>query len=796
MSNNASIDLKANPEGVKAGVGEARKAVEKFAEDAEKYFKELGLTSEELEERLKSLRETLTGLAEENEVAAKSGTLLNAELATEGVLLAAGLGLLGKTAAALAVVTTGATLYKEALNSTSEKMTLLDKSLLGSKKLIEASGGDVEKLNAMLAAMGTTAEEQGIKVENAWGKVSKAGDKLFKQMFAGGKIQEETNSWFTKLSQSMRQGWDGFWEREAKNTEKDIDQLTALAKKARDVLARTVGNVLNFSSESGGFAADQDSIADEEKGAEEHRKSEEADKIAQLYKEQHKESIERQEELAKAKQETAAEEREDLEINGLYSIKLIEDRITANQKFQEQLVKENKLHLEIGEKTIATEEKLLARKKEFLAEQEDAERENLEAMLAADAALGNIEKGFKETAKAAYEANLPVIALNELLAVEETRLKELTKLNLLKTNEGITSLERVGNLRQQIHSRTMKDMQTEEDFQVAKLEREFDERVSAQNRLKAIEDSKRASSEQATLQILKAQGATEEVLHQAKMKMLDAELARALDAENDVEKQKDLVAKHEIDRDKLVSEAGLTEELKRYKLAEIGRNVSETKEDAQFKKKMAGLELDGASDKKLHDERMKHIDEEEKRELGKTKSDIEQAAVRAQAEKARIAEKTEFEIREMKRIKDLENDVKSGKISFAEGLAKSGLKPLSRKQVVANLKQRGKDKKEALADNKRTGQLKASVAAAGRRNDRDIAEGKKAETRKKAAAQAAKDKMKQLELVDKNLDRDAKGGGSENKSEDLLKELVAAAKTTNSNEDKMIKTMETAGGLA
>ena len=790
MSNNASIDLKANPEGVKAGVGEARKAVEKFAEDAEKYFKELGLTSEELEERLKSLRETLTRLAEENEVAAKSSTLLNAEMVTEGVLLAASLGLLGKTAAALSVVTTGVMLYGAALNTTTEKMELLDKSLIGSKKLIEESGGDVEKLNAMLAAMGTTAEEQGIKVENAWGKISKSGDKLFKQMFAGGKIQEETNSWFSKLGQSMQHGWDEFWTKQGDWVAGGVDALTKQAKNARDVLARAVGNLVPT------FGADQDQIADEEKGAEEHRKSEEADKVAQLYREQHKESIERQEELAKAKQETAAEEREDLEINGLYSIKLIEDRITANQKFQEQLVKENKLHLEIGEKTIATEEKLLARKKEFLAEQEDAERENLEATLAADAALGNIEKGFKETAKAAYEANLPVSALNELLAVEETRLKELTKLNLLKTNEGITSLERVGNLRQRIHSQTMKDMQTEEDFQVAILEREFDERVSAQNRLKAIEDSKRASSEQATLQILKAQGATEEVLHQAKMKMLDAELARALDAENDVEKQKDLVAKHEIDRDKLVSEAGLTEELKRYKLAEIGRNVSETKEDAQFKKKMAGLELDGASDKKLHDERMKHIDEEEKRELGKTKSDIEQAAVRAQAEKARIAEKTEFEIREMKRIKDLENDVKSGKISFAEGLAKSGLKPLSRKEVMANMKQRGKDKKEALADNKRTKQLKASVAAAGRRNDRDIAEGKKAETRKKAAAQAAKDKMKQLELVDKNLDRDAKGGGSENKSEDLLKELVAAAKTTNSNEDKMIKTMETAGGLA
>ena len=910
MSNNASIDLKANPEGVKVGVGEARKAVERFAEDAEKYFKELGLTTEELEERLKSLKETLTGLAEENEVVTKSSKLLTAENALFATEIAAGLGLLGPFAQALAAVKVGVDLTGAALDSTTKKFELLDKSLIGSKKLIEAAGGDVNKLNAMLASMGTTAEEQGIKVENAWDKVSKAGGKLGKQLFGGTKIQEETSSWFGKLGQSMQQGWDGFWEREAANTVKGIDKLTSLVKKGKDKVAGLLGNLPAWT----GMQSDATESRRQEKGEEDQRKAQEAEKLQSLYNEQHKESIAFENEIKKAKEDNRSDEAAAIELLGVTSMEEINRRLKNEESIRASLKETNKLTSEQGKESYARTAKLeeaskaisseyirqaeaardvakqaediedsFKKQKESIelnnatveelaekleesnaemrtaaanqAKEDEAKIEREQRILAlrakSDRATNNNDK--EDIGKAIVavateqekadkasqdrtqrngdlrqrmnQKELDAIKIEEQAidarySLEETRINEVDKATITRLKaEGISDKDLHGlklAMMQAEAERALKHADENKDKNQAEADRikingqlekdtikanadfalsEEMKVFKAKDRQHSVEESKLSSIAQANLQYLKAQGATEQVIHEQKLKMMDAELARALEANKTEEGDLDLIAKHEIDRAREVSDYQLTEDLKRYKLAEISRNVEETKSDAIFKKKMVGLELGGANAKKLHDERMKHIDEEEKREIGKTKSDIEQAAIRAQAEKARIAEKTEFEINEMKRIKDLENDVKAGKISFAEGLKKSGLKPLTRKQAIANLKQRGKDKKEALAGVKAAKQEKANVAVAGRRDKRDVAEANKAEARKQAAAKAAKDKLKQLELVDKNLDRDAKGG-DQNKSEDLLKELVAAATTTNRNEDKMIKAMETAGGLA
>lgn len=826
MSNSANIDLKANPTGLKTGVGEARKEVEKFVDDSIKHFEALGLSSKELEEKLKELRKTLADMAKEDLDTAKSSKALTLDNALLALTITSLTGILGKFNFALAATEVGGKGLSLILNTASKEVTVLNDRLNISKKLMQDYAGDVEGLEAHLKSLGVTAEDVGLKIENGWSRVSKETSKLKKELSGSEglpKMLEDIGIVGGRVADQLKHSWTGFANYLS-------DKIAAGVKSAKDSFKGIKDQLASDLSEFPGLHADDTSKREQEGGAEEHRKAEAEEKLQALIREGQKESLEALKRISDAKIEAARIEQENIKVSELLTKEAVEKELQAVAEKKKVMLEANTLAQKEGQDLLALEMKL----EEQMKAVGKANVEAFEEMAEFAEAIGNIEKSYAEQAKWVAIQEQGIGNLKALLSDAADALEEIRAAGDGNSERGKKALEEYEKLRSLVHNQELKDIREKNDLALDQINKELAAKKAASERVRDIENARFESNLAASLKMLEAQGASEEILHKTKLEFMDKAHERAMEQEKDEEKRRDMAAQHQIAKAKEVADVELKAEMEKYKIAEIGNSVTETKLAAEFKKKLAGMELEGAKQKEIHEARLKHIDEEEKRELAKTKNDVERAAIRANAEKARIQEKTDFEISEMKRIKDLENDVKSGKISYAEGLSRSGMKPLTRKEQNERLKANAKARREAVAKAKEdkktaaaTKALDAKLAAKARseaatkqnkakaealskakrqvEDRRDLAamreHNAKAETEEdkySAAAMRARSQGSRVKGIAGEVWGDSnkvgtKGGSS---TEDLLKEIRDAAKTTNVNEEKLIHAMETAGGLA
>jgi len=297
MSNEANIDLKANAAGVKIGVGEARKEIEKFSEQSKAALRSLNTASKEMEEQFTALDESLAQTGETAEEASSSYL----ELAKTAVMLGASFTKIGQAVFAAELAYEG---LKIGLENTGQSMTVLDKSLTKSQQLIDDAGGDVTKLTKTLADMGVTAEDVGIKVENNWTKstdaIKKAGSELAGGSYMGKFVAElkrgalEGEGVLSDFGKYMKD-WGEDLGRQAKEGVEDLaGGLGGLAKGARNLAARAMG-------------ADSEGLAEEEKGLKIQEETAAAAKVKAIHDAMFAEEIARQKEVNKIIEEGKAE---------------------------------------------------------------------------------------------------------------------------------------------------------------------------------------------------------------------------------------------------------------------------------------------------------------------------------------------------------------------------------------------------------------------------------------------------------------------------------------------------------
>ena len=297
MSNEANIDLKANAAGVKIGVGEARKEIEKFSEQSKAALRSLNTASKEMEEQFTALDESLAQTGETAEEASSSYL----ELAKTAVMLGASFTKIGQAVFAAELAYEG---LKIGLENTGQSMTVLDKSLTKSQQLIDDAGGDVTKLTKTLADMGVTAEDVGIKVENNWTKstdaIKKAGSELAGGSYMGKFVAElkrgalEGEGVLSDFGKYMKD-WGEDLGRQAKEGVEDLaGGLGGAATAVRDVLSKAMG-------------ADSESLADEKKGVKIQEETAAAAKLKAIHDAMFAEEIARQKEVNKIIEEGKAE---------------------------------------------------------------------------------------------------------------------------------------------------------------------------------------------------------------------------------------------------------------------------------------------------------------------------------------------------------------------------------------------------------------------------------------------------------------------------------------------------------
>ncbi len=776
MSNLAQVDLKANPAGVKSGTDDARKYVEKYVADAKKYFEELGISGTELAERLDAIKESLKGVTEENLEAAKSSSIFNAEMAETAIVLAASFGLLGPYAKAVAEVKVAHDVLGFALNQTTEKMQVFDDRLGVAKKLVDESGGNVEKLKAKLEELGVTAEDAGIKIQNSWEKVHESEKKLFDQLFGGTKIVEEVQSSFSKFFSSIYDGYDRATSKVGDYYNAVIKKTTEGAKAAKDFTARAINAVW----EPLGMGADSQQQTDEEGGQKEREKAERAEKLQQIYNETHKESLARMQQLADAEAGADRAKIENYEIVQVKSKEEIETKLKGLEETRRWLIDNNKYQTKAGDENIASTEKWKNRLVE-IREEQNAANELFGKQIAT---FRSIQEGYDKQEESQQRKLYSEEMLIGLLKAAEEAVDEYNKKGLEGAKDAEEALLHYKTINDLLHNKRKADIAEEKADRNDEVEEILEKQVRAFKTKQDLEEYTLSLSHEKQLKSLQEQGANYQELHRTKIGFMEQEIALALEgatSQQEVDAINAQAAKRRL-KEEFDFEADQANKLK--KIDEINRSVAETQSDANFKKKLAGMELADKKEKDIHAERMKHIDEEEARELSKTKDAIEQAAIRAQAQKARIQEVTDFELQEMKRIKDLENKVKRGELSFEDGMKQAGFKPPTRKEINENLKKQAVARKEAVANNKKNVGEKKRAAM------------EKANWGKFARQQGAKQANDDVaERAARNKAGKAVGGFGDT-AESLLKDIAEAAKTTNVNEKELIKAVESAGGLA
>lgn len=952
MSNNVTIDLKANPQGIKVGVGEASKEIDKFSKDSVKSFEKLSEEAEALEARLTDIKDKLAALSAANADITEKQTSFGIAVAKVGVEIAACAGLFGPLVAVVASAKQGFDLAKLSLESTGKTVEELNPNLDKlTQELVTASGG-FTKFEEKANEAGVELEDFGIKVETNFERVKKAAANMLGKIGNGEykKTLDDAKEYFGNWGSGTSSMVAKFASGVNKLANDITDDLESMAKAGgdsfaalRNAAARGLGSSGLIVSPDGKGGADESDIRANEGGqaARADREKQEANEAA--VRKFQAESLAFEKEVAEAKNANKLAEVEAIELLGITSMKVVNDKLKHEREVRESLKLTNELNSEAGRKSYeqtaklegvakavsleyrrqAEEARSVAKEAEDIADSFQKQKESIELnnssvedlkekLVASNAEMAEAAKNQTKEDDARLERLQRIAALQHksenlnqtdndkkdteaaIVAVrveqekadkaasdriatngdlrrrinqehiedigieskaidaryslEETRIGEVDRATITRLKAQGASDEELHNLRldmlqegakralahadenknhdQAAAERIQINGQLEKDVLRENAEFALNEDMKvfkAKERQSKVAEAYINSYQQDTLKHLQAQGASEKIIHEQKLKMLDAELERALENSKTEEGDLDLIAQHKIAKAKDVYDFHTNEEMKGYKLAEINRGVTETKNDATYRKKIAAMRLSGASDEKLHKAAMQHIDEEEKRETDKAKGDIERAAVKAQAAKARIQETTDYEISKEKekhdKLKQLEDDVRKGKISYAEGLAKSGLKPKTRKEINEQLKQRVKDRKETVATDKQNKADKKNGPAAkiakqeaqDKRKDKAVAQAKavakakedvefRKAVRQHNADPRFKDRQVAVGKVKDKVFQNASAGENHsekilNKVEGHLKSISDAAATTNAHEVQQLRALENVGKL-
>lgn len=583
------------------------------------------------------------------------------------------------------------------MDQTGHSVTALGPKLLETNKLIAECGGDVTKLNKRLKELGMTADEAGIVIVTNWSRIKKSSAEALNEMFAperSKKALTEVKGYFASWGDAVKKTVDGASTNVADQTTSMIAKIGQLSKALRDAAAHTIQSAMQ------GGMQDSKSAKEEAGSAAIVKETEKATKLRELYKEQHKESLDFETARNKELGKTAAQQKLALEL-GSIGIDQLKLALANHEKMKESLVEENKFQGENGEKWVETYDAIKQRIGEITTRMVDKNKIAMSIGENMDRARVSVEK---ET-EALNIAKVGATALKDLLSDAQDELEDLVleQFGTVKEYEAAVSkaLQKFNTLNRQLHATRLREIEEKKDREKAGIEanKEAIERSIA--RQEALRDAMMSAEDQRTMRNLRLQGASDEKIHDAKLAMIDREEEHELMRAKTKEERTSINVKYEIKRiaerqdfeDKVI-EATIRKE-------EALRSVNDTKQDARRKKELAAAEAQGKTAKQLYDIELKHLKEVEERELDQAKNAEQKEMIKLRFEEERIRRAADFEIAEAERVKREKERLAKDHEKHPEHATQPQQKPMTRQQVLAAIKKQKQDQKVAIADRTR-----------------------------------------------------------------------------------------------
>lgn len=744
MSNNdATIDLKANTSKLNEGLAKGLDETQKFAAEATQSFEAVGHSSEELTKHVQSVADELSKLIEEtnktvsvqgvltsataeetsafttllgvvkeqiislgvmagvsktyasattqgaaiNNVATASYTAMGASIVKTTASLAASLAMTIKLNLAVIAATAVVKGFSLVADKTGSSITVLDKSLVLTQKILDETRGNVGKLATRLEEMGITAEEAGIKVENNLSKIQEAFGKLARQLTKG------TDEPLAKASSA----WNHFWATLKENGDKEV---TAFSKQMISI----VDAATNAAKELSAIAKRQAMLAN---GATEDEVRAEVALQANLEKTA-KESKVREvkerfyaDELAAFKEHlgkiaTLEQQREDEErIFAEKSYKNIGVLIEAHRQERVALGEAGLFHDQIADAWLVKDAMLIARQNDLQKAIKETQKRLTEDLGAKGSDRRQKEIDDEKLLNAMAVANHGQL-IDMLDEEKETRarLAQLQQDDVEKYAEAVArNDQRVAELERAIHDRKLSDIATENARREDGINRQIEQTKQLSELHQDFNDAQDEMRQERTLRTLEIQGATEKQLHEQRLKFIAEEeqkqLAR-LKLQDPVE-----IARIQLEATKRVQLEQADFDAKQ---VEDKRQIALVRRDEARRTQDEKLLKDKASEYEIHNVIMKRLQEEQAEETRGAQTEAARLRVRLEFERRLNEERQRF-----KKEQDAQGKGATGKpLTFKERRDQMRAAIMEQKQAVEKAKEdRNKKRADKLAEQRK-----------------------------------------------------------------------------------------------
>lgn len=699
--NDATVDLKADPKGIEEGTGKAKVAVgslEKAFKDLTKELarlveanRQLEKSDRAVEEQQRRHRETvqsLTGIVKSHALAitlliaayvrygAQLSTIISVSARVAGAMRAmmgvaaattaaiystgqatgilsvafgkavvqwvAAKAVLGPYALAAAVAAVALKATAGALDRTGQKVEQLSDKFLIGNKIMEETGGKVDKVRAKLKELGITAEEAGLKIVTNWTKIEKATDRLLEQGAA-------LSYWKDALDEAGR-GVDGFSKKVGEGftfvgtkisdtTVTALDELKILLKGSRDIAAELLGGMMGVDEKTSG---------EESRGKSEQKKFDDINRLKAAQADFSKESIARDKERYQLNKTEDELKLTRLALQDKYTLESIKKELAEHDKLKKVLIDADTFKGAAGDKWLKTLDLIKERNEEIKAQ----EKAKIDLAMQIGEVMANTVTSLQN------QKELDVINISNkgtLLAMLEDIEQELRDLQKNQDGEDyekkqIAALERYRALKQKIAEKEKEDSQAQVERDLAAAETLKQARLNnitlEEERYQAVT----ALEHTKALELMKLGGATEKELHEQRMKWIDEEgdhniaLAEKL---NKTEAELDKIRLQEtLARAAEVNAFEIQQLEKAEKTREKGFVLNDARTDAEHRLKMTKLDIAEAKLKAVYEAELAQIKKLEERDTDRANSKEEKENIKLAADKERIKLKNDFEIAE------------------------------------------------------------------------------------------------------------------------------------------------------
>lgn len=823
MGNEATIDLKANPSSLDAGLAKGLQETQNFATDATQAFEKVEKASETLSESLVKVGEHLTNLAHSStataaaqetvvaattqEVTATSSLigLIKEQLVISGLLVgskkvytavtsgavtktiaettafsslnavgakvATTIGSIaasvGKSTALTVAATVAVQGLTSALDSTGQKMAVIDKALVHSQSLLDHARGDLGKLNSMLDELGVTAEEAGIKVETNLTRVQDAWSKAFKNFATPVE---------TELAKAEGV-WGQFWRDLQLGTERE-------AKPIADVFEGLGNFVSSFVKDARQEAKDfymdmsgasQQQIADETARMAKLEQIARSSKINAINEKLASEGLARfqtyyNQRLQSAKQAITAEKAASED-----SIISLERQTKAMDELRRSLELAGKFKGHVAEDWLAKDQAIINRTEQLKAAVRSIQRE-----LSDDAGEKGTRSRKREKDEEKQAIAVETAGRGQLLAMlddEKDKREKLAKFDSDNAErfaqQKEDNLNRIRTLEKRIHDQELADIAELNAKDLERINRQLAFKKQLKEEQNELGNAQVQLQQEKALQVMQLQGVTQKRLHEERMKFIDEEEQR-LTSQLEVQSPE---AQEDI---KFQARKKRQQELAQFEHQQVedAFHVQKLQEDEKQRQQFEALEKRGASEREFHELKMRFLEQEAREAQRIAQTDADKLEARLDANRKAREEEARF------------LQLKKDGVNVDQKAAAQ--KPMTRKQINAELKKAAVNRRAAVAAAQARKQLAKTRDAKLAKDAKDKAQGERRDKNKLAgAANRQKDIERQAAKAQQHhnqqnmtafldafgiVKKDAKNDARENKNTNYFKTMTDTLK--------------------